>query len=98
MKVTAFAIAGLDLFFHTLDHCPPHFHALKPGEWEIRIDIDRTSEANGLVYTIKFPKKLPKGYSPLSRKEEKELLKYVIEKKVELLSQWQAKVSTREII
>ncbi len=96
--MTTFAISGLEIFFHTLDHCPPHVHVLKSGEWEIRIDLDRTSKANGLIYNVKFPKRLPKGYSPLTSKERKELLEHVIKHKAALLKQWQEKVCIREVI
>jgi hypothetical protein len=36
-KVTSFSLAGLDLWFNSDDHLPPHFHAEKPGEWEVRV-------------------------------------------------------------
>lgn len=36
-RLGAFSIPGLDLFFNSLDHLPPHFHARRPGEWEIRV-------------------------------------------------------------
>ena len=98
MRVAIFL--GIEIFFHTLDHLPPHVHAMKPGEWEIRIDLDRTSKANGLIYTMKFPpqKKLPKGFSPLTSNERKQLLKYIVKEKAELLKLWQQKVSVREVI
>jgi hypothetical protein len=97
VRVSAFSIEGLEVFFHTLDHCPPHFHVLKSGEWEIRVDIDQSSTA-GLVYNFKFPKKLLKSGTTLSRKQEKILLEQVLKYKVELLIEWQTKVCTREII
>jgi hypothetical protein len=36
-RLDAFSVAGLELFFNSLDHLPPHFHARRPGEWEIRV-------------------------------------------------------------
>lgn len=36
-EVSSFAAAGLDLWFNSNDHLPPHFHAEKPGEWEVRV-------------------------------------------------------------
>jgi hypothetical protein len=36
-RVEAFSIAGLDLWFPSSDHLPPHFHARRPGEWEVRV-------------------------------------------------------------
>ncbi|MBK6685976.1 MAG: DUF4160 domain-containing protein [Deltaproteobacteria bacterium] len=40
-RVAAFSINGLDLWFNSNDHLPPHFHAEKPGEWEVRVFIRR---------------------------------------------------------
>jgi hypothetical protein len=37
-------VAGLNLWFNSNDHLPPHFHASKLGEWEIRIYFLRCSE------------------------------------------------------
>lgn len=36
-KVEAFAIPGIRLWFYSHDHRPPHFHALREGEWELRV-------------------------------------------------------------
>ena len=36
-RVAAFSVAGLDLWFNSHDHAPPHFHARRPGVWEVRI-------------------------------------------------------------
>jgi hypothetical protein len=36
-RVTSFALAGLELWFNSDDHMPPHFHAERPGEWEVRV-------------------------------------------------------------
>ncbi|MEW4526950.1 DUF4160 domain-containing protein [Maioricimonas sp. JC845] len=35
--VEAFAIAGLKIWFWSNDHEPPHFHAKRDGEWEVRV-------------------------------------------------------------
>lgn len=31
------AVEGLDLYFNSSDHLPPHFHAERPGKWEVRV-------------------------------------------------------------
>ena len=36
-RVDCIAVPGVELFFNSLDHLPPHFHALRPGEWEVRV-------------------------------------------------------------
>lgn len=55
-RVDAFAIAGLDLWFNTSDHSPAHFHARKPGEWEIRVNILATTSER-LVWSFKWPRR-----------------------------------------
>jgi hypothetical protein len=34
-RVDCIQLAGLVLRFYSNDHLPPHFHAEKPGEWEV---------------------------------------------------------------
>lgn len=36
-RVRAFEIDGLVLWFFSYDHDPPHFHAKRAGEWEVRV-------------------------------------------------------------
>jgi len=36
-KVESFVIDGLRLWWWPNDHEPPHFHAERPGEWEVRV-------------------------------------------------------------
>jgi hypothetical protein len=37
--VEAFSIQGLRLWFWSNDHDPPHFHAKKTGEWEVKVSF-----------------------------------------------------------
>lgn len=36
-RVDAFAVPGVELWFNSSDHLPPHFHASRVGEWEVRV-------------------------------------------------------------
>ena len=36
-KVRSFSIHGVECIFHTNDHDPPHFHAIKGDDWEFRV-------------------------------------------------------------
>lgn len=38
-KVDCFDIPGLECWFWSNDHGPPHFHAKRAGEWEIRVNF-----------------------------------------------------------
>ncbi len=37
--IDAFNISGLEIYFRSNDHPPPHFHVRRSGEWEIRVFI-----------------------------------------------------------
>ena len=63
--VDAISIPGLDLVFLSDDHWPPHFHAKRRGEWEIRVYIQTTTKAD-LHYDLKWPKR--RGAGPDARK------------------------------
>jgi hypothetical protein len=90
-KVQSFKIDGLDLFFNSNDHNPPHFHARKSGSWEIRVDILLSSIENGLVFTVKYP------LNPeISSKDKKQILKLVLENRSTLLEEWEQKVCIKE--
>ena len=39
-RVDAFAVPGVELWFNSSDHLPPHFHASQVGEWEVPFDTD----------------------------------------------------------
>ena len=36
-KVDCLSIDGVECWFWSQDHRPPHFHAKKPGEWHFRV-------------------------------------------------------------
>jgi len=38
-KVKAFQVAGVEMWFWSHDHDPPHFHAKRAGDWEIKVGI-----------------------------------------------------------
>jgi hypothetical protein len=82
-KVDAFAVAGLVLRFYSNDHMPPHFHAEKPGQWEVRVRFRRD-----LSEMIEFiTKKRPRA------SELKELKRLAEMHRIALLAEWDAKVS-----
>lgn len=86
-RVACGTIAGLDLWFNSSDHDPPHFHARKPGAWEIRVFF-RSCTAHQLDFDIKFLLREP---GPSSR-ERKALLALVLAHRSELYAEWETKV------
>ena len=86
-KVDAFSIAGLELFFYSNDHLPPHFHVRKSGEWEIRVNFMRSTNSK-LDYDEVWPPKAIK----LKRSVRKALLKNIRAHRAALLREWEMKV------
>lgn len=85
-KVDCIQFKGLEFWFHSSDHAPPHFHCAKTSEWEIRIFFLNCNRKNGLEYEIKWGK-VPKG------KILNALNDLVIKNRVNLLKEWEEKVS-----
>jgi hypothetical protein len=83
-KVEAFSIPGLDLWFNSIDHRPPHFHARRPGIWEMRVYILESTEIQ-LSYELKW------GSYPRRRYRDT-LLEMVLQHRVTLLEEWEQKV------
>ncbi len=93
VKVENFYIHGLEAFFRSSDHHPPHFHVKKKGQWEIRVYI--ITSTTKLHYSVKFPKnrrQLPNS------KEEKLILNFVTKNREQLCLDWEAKVCVKETI
>jgi hypothetical protein len=59
--------------------------------WEIRINILSCSKENGLTFNAKYPPN-PK----VSGKEQKQILKLVLENRAQLLEEWEKKVHVKE--
>jgi hypothetical protein len=89
-KVESFNLDGLDLFFNSHDHWPPHFHVRKPGQWEIRVFFLLCNQENGLNFQVKWP-----ANAKISSKEKKQILDHVLANRSKLLSEWEAKVCTQ---
>lgn len=85
-KVDALVLEGLDLWFNSSDHLPPHLHARRRGEWEIRVYFLLCTD-DELVFDCKWAKKNP------SAKALARIRKAVVECRVELLREWEQKVS-----
>jgi len=88
-KVESITIEGLDLWFNSSDHLPPHLHASKTGHWEIRVFILECNQRL-LSHTVKWSRF---GKKPGSQ-ELNEVLKAVLEHRDELLREWERKVVT----
>ena len=86
-RVTCIQIPGLDLWFNSSDHEPPHLHVRKAGAWEIRVFF-RTCTERHLDYNVKFQF----GGSGPSRRERTALLSRILAHQAELYAEWETKV------
>lgn len=78
--VRAFGVAGLKMWFWSLDHEPPHFHAKRDGEWEVKVHFLRASgEMMELVWADKNP----------PRRILRQLGRLAEEHRFELLQEWE---------
>ena len=82
-KVDAFDCPGIELIFHTRnEHPPPHFHAIKSGKWNIRVNFMRCHEKH-LDFNVKYA---IDGLGP-SRREQRKLLELILANRDALLAQ-----------
>lgn len=86
-KISAFEIPGLDCWFYSRDHHPPHFHVKKSGCWEIKVYILESG------YETLFPKRRGRGKPPTS-KEIKSVLDALSAHRDVILKEWEEKVNT----
>lgn len=84
-RVGVFRIAGLSLWFNSQDHLPPHFHAEKSGEWEVRVYFLRAR--NAMVDPCWARRK-----APANRALER-LLTLTERHRHDLLQEWERKVN-----
>ncbi len=92
-KVEAFEIEGLEAWFNSQDHHPPHLHIRRRGEWEIRVFFLECSEGR-LNFELKWGqrrKRRKKGPSPQAQAS---ILDEVLKHRTELLLEWERKVCT----
>jgi hypothetical protein len=84
-KVEAFRVDGLDLWFNSSDHRPPHFHVELPAVWELRIFFLRDPSAM-----------VEKKWGGDARRAElKKLLALAEAHRAELMAEWQRRVSVK---
>jgi len=84
-RVEAFTLEGLKLWINSSDHLPPHIHAGRRGQWEIRVFFLECTD-NSLVFEIKWGRKGP------SAVDRATILKAALQHRVALLEEWEEKV------
>ena len=84
-KVDAFTIDGVEVWFNSSDHTPPHFHASRSGKWEIRVHFLLCTKAN-LVFDKKWAK------TSIARRDREGILAAALNHREALLREWELKV------
>lgn len=87
-KVVSVVLLGLDLWFNSDDHLPPHFHAEKPGEWEVRVHFLRGT-------ADMFETNWSATAGRPSKGDLKALARAVEARRADLLAEWTAKVNVK---
>ena len=77
-------MTGLDLWFNSHYHPPPHFHARRPGMWEIRIYFS-TCTLRRVDYDLKW-RRSPTG------SELRMLVENAVRHRDALAKEWETKV------
>ncbi len=85
-RVSTLSVPGLELWFNTSDHLPPHLHAEKAGDWEVRVYFLREP-------VEMFETKWTMRPGRPSRGELSELGRKVEESRAQLLVEWEQKVN-----
>jgi hypothetical protein len=86
-KLKCFSMDGVDLWFWPNDHEPPHFHAKRKGEWELRVKFLESREN---MFEIVWRK----SKRTISAREGKRLAEMVEKHRLEILREWEEKVSS----
>jgi Domain of unknown function (DUF4160) len=84
-KMECFAIAGIETWFFSNDHLPPHFHAKRKGLWEVRVYFLESSTSEMFQVVWLKGKEIP-------RADTKLLEQMVIAHRSEILEEWEGKV------
>ena len=84
-KVECFALSGVEIWFNSDDHLPPHFH-VATASWEIRVRVLRP--ANDMI-------ELCWGRAGPSGRASRRITRAAEEHRAELLREWEAEVVTK---
>jgi hypothetical protein len=84
-KLECFAIRGVELWFYSNDHSPPHFHAKRKGHWEVGVNFLESSTGR-MFRVVSKGKGVPRDFT-------RRLEKLVGEHRADLLEEWERKVN-----
>lgn len=82
-KIKCISVAGIELWFWSDDHNPPHFHAKRAGQWEVKVKF--LESGSGMLEVV-WAKKA------MSKQDRRQLIVEVESHRQEILKEWEAKV------
>jgi hypothetical protein len=83
-KVSSFTIPGVDCWFYSHEHRPPHFHARRKGQWHVRVFF--LMPESGMIEQVQ-------GHaSRMTKADRKALCEMAALHRAELLGEWEQKV------
>jgi len=87
-KLECFAVEGVELWFFSNDHSPPHFHAKRKSKWEVKVHFLESSPSEMFEVVWLKCKAVP-------RSDTKLLQQMAEEHRAELLKEWETKVQVQ---
>lgn len=83
-KVSSFHLEGVDCWFYSHEHRPPHFHARRKGQWQVRVFF--LMPKAGMIEQVK-------GHAGRMTKADRDTLREMAALyREELLGEWEQKV------
>jgi hypothetical protein len=86
-KLKSFSIAGVEMWFWSNDHNPPHFHAKIKGAWEVKVHFLKAPE--GGMFEFVWQKQT------FLSKHRKALAKHAEGYRFQLHQEWEQKVKIK---
>jgi len=83
-KVDAFKLVGVECWFCSQDHRPPHFHARKRGKWDVRVFFMEAKD--------QMLERVRGARAPLPARDVKAICDAAEEHRDQLLAEWEEKV------
>ena len=83
-RVGSFTITGVDCWFYSHEHRPPHFHARRKGQWHVRVFFQMPE--SDMIEPVKS------HTGRMTRADREALCQRAASHRAQLLGEWEEKV------
>jgi len=83
-RVSSFTLAGIDCWFYSHEHRPPHFHARRKGQWHVRVFFQMPE--SGMIEPVQS------HIDRMTKADRSALCKMAALHRAQLLEEWEEKV------